>query len=254
VWRWCVQAARGGYGAAGRLAMAVVAVVGLGLAARLAVTAVRMARAASARRRRHLQILTLAGRASPQLGATVIEHPRPAAYVLGGRGRPVVVSTGALHALTGPELAAVLAHERAHAAGRHDLLLDGVRLLENAFPTVSLFATARTELARLVELRADEVATAGHAPISLAGALVSMATAGSTTGAVSAPVPAGAVAATGGDAFERLTRLLSPPAPLSRAQRMAVAAAVTALALVPVVFVVAAQFVPLLSACPSPTS
>jgi len=100
--------------------------------------------------------------------------------VVGGSTRRVVVTTGAIDALAGPELAAVLAHERAHAAGRHDLLLDGIRLLEKAFPRVVLFTAARCELCRLVELRADEVATVHHAPLSLARAMVTMAAAASS--------------------------------------------------------------------------
>jgi len=246
MWRWCVQAAQGGFGVVGRLAVAGVALVGAGLAVRAAVTAVRVVRAASARRDRHRQMLTLVGRVCPELGATVVDHPQPAAYLVGGPDRRVVLTTGAIDALTREEIAAVLAHERAHAAGRHDLLLGGVRLLAKAFPRMLLFATARAQLARLVELRADEVATAHHAPISLARAMVTMATAS----APASPVLAGAVAATGGDAMERLNRLLTPPPRLSHAHRVAIGAGVAALALVPAVFVVAAQFLPALSACP----
>ncbi len=195
-------------------------------------------------------MLTLVGRISPELGATVVDHPQPAAYVVGGRGRRVVVTTGAVHALTGPELAAVLAHERAHAAGRHDLLLDGARLLEKAFPRVLLFGTARSQLCRLVEMRADEVATSHHAPISLARAMVTIATAAATSSVPASPVLAGSVAATGGDAMERLNRLLTPPVPLRRASQVAIGAGVAALAFVPAAFLVAAQFLPMLSACP----
>ncbi len=251
MWRWCVLAAQGGYGLAGRMVAAAVAAVGAAMAARVAVTAARVVRAASARRDRHVRMLTLAGRVSPELDATVVDHPRPAAYVVGGPTRRVVVTSGAVDALTGSELAAVLAHERAHAAGRHDLLLDGVRLLEKAFPRVTLFAAARSELCRLVELRADEVATAGHASISLARAIVTMATAASATdGASRPPVFAGALSATGGHAIERLNRLLTPPMPLRPAHRVFIGVGVATVALVPVALGLAAQFLPVLGACP----
>jgi len=251
LWRWCVQAAAGGYGLAGRLVAFVAAMVGAAMAARLVVTTVRVVRAASTRRDRHLQMLTLAGRVSAELDATVVEHPQPAAYVVSGSTRRVVVTTGAIDVLAGPELAAVLAHERAHAAGRHDLLLDGVRLLEKAFPRVGLFTAARSELCRLVELRADEVATVHHAPISLARAMVTMATAASTARtAPASPMLAGALSATGGDAMERLHRLLTPPMPLPGVHRAMIGAGAAALAFGPAVFVVAALVLPWLVACP----
>lgn len=247
-WRWCVQAARGGYGLAGRAAVAVVMLVGLALAGRLLVTGLRLARAASTRRRMHVQMLTVAGRAVPELGATVVDDPRPAAYVVAGRARQMVVTTGALQQLRGDEVAAVLAHERAHAAGRHDLLLDGMRLLARAFPRMTLFAVARAQLCRLVELRADEVATVGHAPISLARALVAMAAAAEASPALA---PAGAVAATGGDAAERLHRLLTPPAPLLRVQKAALVAGIGVVALSPAAVLLAAQAFPVLGMCPT---
>jgi Zn-dependent protease with chaperone function len=247
-WRWCAQAARGEFGLAGRVAAVVIVGVGVALVVRLVVCGVRLARAGAAQRREHLRVLGLAGRRSAELGATVVECAEPAAYVVAGPGRRIVVTSGALEVLTGEEVAAVLAHERAHAAGRHDLLLAGVRLLRAAFPAAALFAVARAQLGRLVEMRADEVAVASHRPISLARALVAMAT---HTAAAASPVPAGAVAAGGGDAAERLRRLLEPPDRLPRAQRMALVAGIVAVALAPVALVVAAQVFPALGMCPA---
>jgi len=63
-------------------------------------------------------------------------------------------------------------------------------------------------------------------------------------------VLAGALSATGGQALERLNRLLAPPAPLRRVHRAMIGAGVAAVALVPAVFVVAAHFLPVLGACP----
>ncbi|MBQ0897024.1 M56 family metallopeptidase [Micromonospora sp. U56] len=250
-WRWCVQAARGEFGLLGRTAAFVALLAGLGLTVRLLLTGVRLARAASARRRAHVRILAMTGRTAPELGATVVENAQPAAYVVAGHGRRVVVTTGALQQLAGDEVAAVLAHERAHAAGRHDLLLDGVRLLHQAFPRMALFAVAHVQLCRLVEMRADEVATARHAPISLARALVTMATANAVDHDSRTPALAGVVAATGGDAAERLHRLLTPPAPLGRAQRAGLVAGITMLALAPAVALLAVQVFPVLGMCPA---
>jgi Zn-dependent protease with chaperone function len=250
-WRWCLQAAHGGHSLPGRSVVAVVLLVGFALATRLVVTGVRLVRAGAARRRMHVQMLTVAGRAAPELGATVVGNPKPAAYVVAGHGRQVVVTTGALEQLRGDEVAAVLAHERAHAAGRHDLLLDGVRLLAQAFPRVALFPVARDQLCRLVEMRADEVATVRHAPLSLARALVTMATANAGNEGSAGAVLAGAVAATGGDAAERLDRLLTPPAPLSRLQGAVVVAGIGVLALTPAAVLLAAQVFPVLAMCPT---
>jgi Zn-dependent protease with chaperone function len=254
-WRWCVQAVSGEFGAAGRVAAAALVAVGLGLVARVAVVGVRLARAAAAVRADHLQLLSLTGRRLAGLDATVVACERPAAYVVAGRSRRVVVTTGALDVLAADELAAVLAHERAHAAGRHDLLLDCVRVLRQAFPRAVLFAAAYAQLRRLVEMRADDVATARHAPLALARALVAIAEAGTRTsaGSVAAgPVLAGALAAAGGDALERLHRLLAPPQPLRRTHRVALAGGLGLLAVAPLALLAAAQVFPVLGMCPTP--
>lgn len=251
-WRWCVQAVQGEFGTAGRVAAATVAVAGLGVAARVVLTSVRLGRAAASRRRDHLQLLRLAGRPCADLNATVVECERPAAYVVAGRSRRVVVTTGALAALSADELAAVLAHEHAHAAGRHDLLVDCARVLSQAFPRTVLFAAAYASVRRLVEMRADDVATSRHSPISLARALVAMAEAGTRTEAATpGSVLAGALAATGGDALQRLHRLLSPPEPLARTHRAVLAMGLGLLAVAPAGLLAAAQVFPVFGMCPT---
>ncbi len=249
-WRWCVGAARGDYGVAGRLtAYAVLAATGL-VAVRMLIAIARAVHAGSRRRRDHVDTLDLAGRAAPELGATVVEHPQPAAYVVAGHRRRVVVTTGALQALSGDELAAVLAHERAHAAGRHDLIIDGIRLLHRAFPRSALLVCARRELGRLVEMRADDVAIRSHERISLARALVAMAATISSSEPASAPL-APVLAATGGDALARMNRLLDPPSPLRRTHRWVLAAGLALLAVGPVGLLLAAQAFPVLGMCPT---
>lgn len=243
-WRWCVQAARGEHGVPGRLAATAVVLVTLLLAARLMVCAVRLLRVQRAQRREHLQLLRLAGREAPELGATVIDCAEPAAYMVAGNHRLVVVTTGAVAALREEELAAVLAHERAHAAGRHDVLLNGVRLLRMAFPRARVPAVAADQLSRLVEMRADEVAVIQHRPINLARALVTMAVAVS-----SSHVPAGAVSATGGDALARLGRLLDPPDRLTRLHAGAIVAAVVVMAIGPALAAALAWLLPQTNLC-----
>lgn len=242
-WRWCVQAARGDYGTAGQLAAAIMVLVTGALAGRLVVSGVGFVRTQRAHRRRHLQMLRLAGRDAPELGATVVTCAEPAAYMVAGQHRRVVITTGAVAALRDEELAAVLAHERAHAAGRHDVLLNGVRVLRSAFPWLPLFRLADQQLVRLVEMRADEVAAMHHRPINLARALVTMA------GAASPPVPAGAVAATGGDAVARLGRLLDPPDRLTAVQCGVIGTGAAVMATAPALTVVVSWLFPSLNIC-----
>ena len=77
-------------------------------------------------RRRQRALLTLLAHGDPKVpGALVVDYPSAAAYCLPGlRSRSrIVVSVGALELLGRGELAAVLAHERAHLRERHDLVL-----------------------------------------------------------------------------------------------------------------------------------
>jgi Zn-dependent protease with chaperone function len=68
---------------------------------------------------RHRHRLRLVGRPDRRLGAIVVDHHAPAAYCLPGPRRPVVLTTAAVEALDSTQLAAVLAHEKAHQAGHH---------------------------------------------------------------------------------------------------------------------------------------
>jgi Zn-dependent protease with chaperone function len=200
--------------------------VALGVAGTLLTALVRtgwVLRARMHSRRRHRAMLTLAGRPDAGLGGTVIEHPRAAAYL--APDRRIVVTSGALEELTPAQLGAVLAHEHAHAGGRHQLLLDAVRLGARALPGLRLARVAQQQIGRLVELRADDVAVRAHGRRALAAALVTMA--GAT--------PAGLVAAHGGDVAERLRRLLVPPKRLGPWRSAGIVAALLVVAVLPVV-------------------
>src|SRR5690606_2640155 len=76
-------------------------------------------------RRRHRAVLALVSRKDSAVpGTLVLDHPGAAAYCVPGvRSSKVVVSAGTLELLDRDELAAVVAHERAHARERHDLVL-----------------------------------------------------------------------------------------------------------------------------------
>ena len=214
---------------------ATVAGLGLTLAgavlARTAVTALTHQRAVGRQTRRHAQTARLVGHPEPALGATLIDHPQPVAYCVAGRQPTVVLTTGALRALDPAQLDAVLAHERAHLAGRHHWLVAMARIGRQVLPFMPLMREADAQVTRLVELHADDAATRSRDPGPLAAALVILATAAS-------PAPALAAAAT--DAVQRIHRLLGPAEPpLGMVRRHLLRAVVAALALTPVLVALA---------------
>lgn len=191
-------------------------------------------------RRRHRDMLRVAGRPNAELDATVIDHPQPAAYVISGRRCGVVVTSGALHHLGEGELAAVLGHERAHASGHHQIVLDILKVL----PGAGVVAAARRQVERLVEMLADEVAAERYPRIDLARALVAM-----TARHAPGTTPGGLVAATGGDTAERLHRLMRPPQQLPRQVGAAIWIAVAALPVAPMALAAACRWWPFLASC-----
>jgi Zn-dependent protease with chaperone function len=172
-------------------------------------------------RRRHRILLDLVAAPSAALaGARVLAHDVPVAYCLPGLRPRVVLSQGVLSRLDDVEVAAVLAHERAHLTARHDLVVLPFVALGATFPRLPAVRTARLAVALLVEMLADDRAVRRHDRTVLARALVEVGT---------ASVPAGGLGLGGDDVLLRAQRLLHPPPPLSRPQAVA---AVTAAALV----------------------
>jgi len=89
-----------------------------------------------------------------------VDHHQAAAWCLPGVGRRVVLTTAAITVLDDGRLAAVLAHERAHQRGHQHLLVSLARSLAAAFPRVCAFRQGHEQVARLVELLADDAAAA----------------------------------------------------------------------------------------------
>jgi Zn-dependent protease with chaperone function len=227
----CVLRLRATYATPGG---AMVAGVGLTLAgavvARTALTAVTHLRAAGRQALQHAQTARLVGRPEPALGATLVDHPQPAAYCVAGRHPTVVLTTGAVQALDADQLAAVLAHERAHLNGRHHRLIAMARIGRQVLPFVPLMRDADAQVARLAEMHADDAATRTCEPAPLATALVILA-------AGASPAPALAAAAT--DAVQRIQRMLGPAEPLGRTRRRVLRTTAAALALAPVLLALA---------------
>ncbi|CAM5618164.1 hypothetical protein SALBM311S_12709 [Streptomyces alboniger] len=177
-------------------------------------------------RRRHLDLLTLVGDPAPEYGATVVERQAPAVYCLPGRRRRVVITRGALDALSEEQLRAVLEHERAHIDGRHHLLHLLADAFFRAFPKLPLARHAKEQTALLVEMIADDHALRFHPPDELATAMCEVA---------AGRVPSVALGAGGAGALIRLRRVLTPPPRPHRATWPAVMAGTVVAPLLPLV-------------------
>jgi hypothetical protein len=222
----CVHRLQATYGTPGG---ATVAGLGLTLAgavlARTVLTATGHFRDARRQALQHAQTARLVGRPEPALGAVLVEHAQPAVYCVAGRQPTVILTTGAVQALDPSQLDAVLAHERAHLTGRHHRLLAMARIGREVLPFLPLMRDAEEQVARLVELHADDAATRARDPQLLATALVVLAAGAS---------PASALAAGATDSVQRIHRLLGPGEPLGRVRRRLLRVAAVALALTPV--------------------
>jgi hypothetical protein len=223
----CAMALRARYAHPGGAALAGAgAVLGLAVIARVTwCTAGTLARAASARRR-HRRGLALAGRPDARLGAVVVDYHEAAAWCLPGAGRQVVLTTAAVGVLDDGQLAAVLAHERAHQRGHHHLLVSLAGSLVAAFPRVRAFRQGHEQVARLVELLADDAAASASPRLKVAEALLALAS--------PAPAAAGALGAGGSATAARIRRLIAAPTPLGRPRAAAGMLTIAALAAFPV--------------------
>jgi Zn-dependent protease with chaperone function len=183
-------------------------------------------------RRRHRALLRLLAHGDPKVpGALVVDSPAAAAYCVPGLRSAIVVSAGALDLLDAAELAAVLAHERAHLRERHDLVLLPFSALNRAFPRCRLVRQAHGSVALLVEMLADDRALRQRTARELATALIRV-------GASSAgPAPSGALAAVqapDGETAARVARLLVPVPPLPATALALICSAAAVLVAIPV--------------------
>jgi Zn-dependent protease with chaperone function len=230
-----------GLGGLGWAGVALTVVTGGWLLAVLAVSTVRLTLA----RRAHRQRLDLladelavdelpvpaggragAGRGAPVGGVRVrlLDHPLAAAYCLPGVRPRIVLSRGVIDALSHAELCAVVSHEKAHARGRHDLVIQPFRAWRQTFPFLAAGRAALASVELLVELAADNAAVRRGHGAALASALRALAATTEDDTQVRA----------------RQRRLAGAPRPLSRLAAGAVCAAAVALVCLPPAILIAA--------------
>lgn len=220
----CLSTLREAYGTPGQLpgvllGLILAVALPLRVASSVAVAAIR-----GWRRRRSLRrfVASVAHR-DADLGASIVEaDASAAAFCVPGKGGTIVLTTAALRSLTAEELAGVLAHERAHLRGHHDLPVAAAHALARALPFSRLLGFAAAEITGLVELLADDAAAREVDRVSIASALVTLA--GMRAPVATLPAAEGATAV-------RVARLLQPAPPLHRLQSaLGVLAGILALA------------------------
>ncbi|MGH3402354.1 MAG: M56 family metallopeptidase [Streptosporangiaceae bacterium] len=183
-------------------------------------------------RQRQRMLLSLLAHGDPKVpGALVVDYPAAAAYCLPGLRSAIVISAGTLDLLDSAELAAVLAHERAHVRERHDLVLLPFIALLSAFRWCQAVRAAHQTVALLVEMLADDRARRVRPARELATALMRFGVAGAFV------APSGALAAVDsggqGQVSARVARLLEPQPGLSRPLWIGVCCGAALLVVVP---------------------
>lgn len=213
-----------GLGLPDALGLTLAADLGVVLLCLVGATMVRTVRA----RARHRRLLNLlAGPAPSHPGTVTLEHPGAVAYCLPGIRPRIVISTGTVHLLGTDELAAVIDHERGHAAERHGLVMLPMGGLSDLFGWIPYARHAPRAVAALLEMAADDHSARRHSPASLASALIRMAQPGVRRGTLPhCSFGAGAIGVPA-----RVARLLSPDRRSRRTAGLAMLGAVALLAL-----------------------
>lgn len=126
---------------------------------------------------------SLPGAAGVEL--TVLNSSAPVLALAGVMRPRVIVSRRVLEALSGEELEAALAHERAHRKSGDNLKRLALFLAPDVLPFLRAFTRLDRSWAKLIEWAADDDATGGDSQrsLSLAAALVHMARMGSAPSA-----------------------------------------------------------------------
>lgn len=148
-----------------------------------------------------------AARAATSADVITLDHGSLMAFCLGGSRGVVVVTTATRRLLDDKELAAVLAHERAHQWGRHHAVVAVARGLARGLPWVPLLRLGAVHVGVLVEMAADDAAVRRVGRDALVSALVKLATG---SAAVTTTFSRAGLAAADTGIVQRLGRLRAP--------------------------------------------
>ncbi|WP_406276015.1 M56 family metallopeptidase [Nocardia sp. NBC_00881] len=162
------------------------------------------------RTRAHASAVRLVGRRVPGVGAVVLDSAERQAYCVPGRPDTIVVTSAALEALTPDQLAAILAHERAHLSGRHAPLTALLHAVATTLPGLRFVTAGAAEIARLLEMCADDKAAEEHGSLPLLGGLLAIV-------GIAEPAPSGALSAASTAVLARAERLADPVGTIRRA-------------------------------------
>jgi Zn-dependent protease with chaperone function len=155
-----------------------------------------------ARTHQHAEAVRLVGRRTDDPDVVIVAAAERAAYCVAGRPPVIVVTSAAVAALDHDELAAVLAHERAHLAGHHSLVVTTLRGLAAVFPKLTLMREGVAQVSRLLEMCADDASARRYGKAPLLSGLM----------ALCRTAPAGVLAAADVAVLERAERLATPQA------------------------------------------
>jgi Zn-dependent protease with chaperone function len=184
--------------------LSVVAATGLAIAGTVLVgrRLMRTLRRMSQRSREHAYAAHMLGATTPRDGVVIVDADESAVYCVAGRPPAIVVTSGAMAGLDDAQLAAVLAHERAHLRGRHPQLMMLLKALATATPMLLLVRRGADAVGRLLEMSADDTAARTHGRDTLLAGLIALA---------GQARPAGPALAAGDTAvLARATRLAHP--------------------------------------------
>ena len=218
------------------------AVLAAGFLAGLFWAARRGLRRQAAEARRQQAALRLVCSPHDKLDVAVLDHEVPTVFCVPSRGPEprVVVSRGALEVLTPSQLRLVLAHEHAHLAAHHHLVLRWAEAFAVVLRGRCGTARALGKLEELVEMHADDAAGNLHRR-ELAEAVVALA--GGARPAVAFGV--------GGCALRRVQRLTTPSEPVRPRIRAAVLGGAAGVMIMPALIATSPGLVSLVAeACP----
>lgn len=159
---WLDDAFAGDAGFVPQLALLAVATAAAAAAGVMCVRLVRTLARVRARSHNHAQSVRLVGHRTRDEDVVIVDATKPAAYCVSGRPPAIVVTSAALAILDDGQLDAVLAHERAHLAGHHPLIVAALRSLAVVFPRLALMTEGAAEVSRLLEMCADDAAVRRH--------------------------------------------------------------------------------------------